>query len=146
MSRNTDLAKIHIGASQLGMIDGVDDTAYRDMLWSVARTRSAGSLDSHGRMKVLAHLRACGWSPRHKGTRTQGSAQSRKVRSLWLTLRDAGVLGDASERALRKWASNQLHGDESDTVAAPIELLSSGQLRLLIEHLKAWLDRLNLSH
>lgn len=142
-SRNADLAKIHIGAVQLGMIDGPDDSAYRDMLWAVARTRSAAELDAHGRARVLQHLRRCGWRATYQ-RKSRGSAQSRLVRSLWLRLRDAGVLGDASERSLRKWASGQLHGDESDAVAAPIELLTPAQLRQLIESLKAWLARLGI--
>lgn len=55
--RTRELAKIHIAAKQLGM----DDAAYRDMLWTVARVRSAKELDAAGRARVLDHLKACGF-------------------------------------------------------------------------------------
>lgn len=55
--RNRELAMIHIAAKELGM----DDDAYRDMLWAVARVRSAGDLDYAGRQRVIEHLRSCGF-------------------------------------------------------------------------------------
>lgn len=54
--RARDLAAIHATVKQLGM----DDDTYRDMLWTVARVRSAGDLDFAGRKRVLDHLRAIG--------------------------------------------------------------------------------------
>lgn len=55
--RRRDMAAIHIAAKQLGM----DDGTYRDMLWSVARVRSAADLDFTGLQRVRAHLKACGF-------------------------------------------------------------------------------------
>ncbi|HYW03575.1 MAG TPA: regulatory protein GemA [Gammaproteobacteria bacterium] len=69
-SRRRDLAKIHLAAKQLGM----DDETYRDMLWTVARVRSAGDLDQHGRRAVLEHLRAVGWAPSARSKRPRVSA------------------------------------------------------------------------
>lgn len=63
--RRRELAKIHIGAKELGM----DDDAYRDMLFTVARVRSAADLDAAGRHEVLDHLKACGFKPK-RGKRT----------------------------------------------------------------------------
>ena len=62
MSRRSDLATIHIGAKKLGLIaaDG-DKSLYQDMLWAIARVRSAADLDEHGRRQVLAHLRKSGF-------------------------------------------------------------------------------------
>lgn len=60
--RNGALAQIHIAKAQLGL----DDDTYRDMLWAVARVRSAADLDHAGRDKVLAHLRASGFKPKTK--------------------------------------------------------------------------------
>lgn len=57
--RNNGLAQIHIAKAQLGL----DDETYRDMLWAVARVRSAKDLDHAGRAKVLAHLKRSGWKP-----------------------------------------------------------------------------------
>ncbi len=55
--RKRELAMIHVAKSQLGL----DDDAYRDMLWTVARVRSAADLDWAGRKKVLDHLKAKGF-------------------------------------------------------------------------------------
>ncbi|WP_111745579.1 phage protein GemA/Gp16 family protein, partial [Salinisphaera orenii] len=42
----------------------LDDAAYREMLWTVARVRSAADLDGYGRRAVLDHLKSRGWQPR----------------------------------------------------------------------------------
>ena len=60
--RQAELAKIHIAAKQLGL----DDDAYRAMLWTVARVRSAGDLDQAGRSTVLDHLKSRGFEARHR--------------------------------------------------------------------------------
>lgn len=54
--RNNQIAQIHIARQQLGM----DEETYRDMLWTVARVRSAARLDWAGRKKVIDHLVKCG--------------------------------------------------------------------------------------
>jgi phage gp16-like protein len=61
-TRNNELAQIHIARQQLGM----DDDAYRDVLWTVARVRSAADLDWSGRKRVLDHLKACGFKVKPK--------------------------------------------------------------------------------
>lgn len=58
--RRAELAKIHIAAKQLGL----DRDAYEDMLWAVARVRSAADLDEPGRRRVLDHLKAVGFKAR----------------------------------------------------------------------------------
>lgn len=55
--RNRELAQIHIAQAQLGL----DDDVYRDMLFTIARVRSAADLDYAGRKAVLAHLRSRGF-------------------------------------------------------------------------------------
>ena len=46
--RNADLAKIHIAKKQLAM----EDEAYRDLLFSIGRVRSAADLDFAGRKRT----------------------------------------------------------------------------------------------
>lgn len=72
--RRKDLATIHMAATQLGMdtADKNEDSAYRSMLWTVARVRSSAALDHAGRKKVIDHLKACGWKP------AQGNANKGK--------------------------------------------------------------------
>lgn len=60
--RKAELAKIHIAKKALGL----DDDMYRDMLFSVARVRSAGDLDHAGRKAVLEHLKGLGFKPQKK--------------------------------------------------------------------------------
>lgn len=57
MSRNSDLAKIHIAKKQLGM----DDETYRVMLRLHGSVDSSKDLDPAGAAKVLAHLNRCGF-------------------------------------------------------------------------------------
>ncbi len=57
--RGRELALIHVARKELGL----DDDLYRDMLWVVARVRSAGDLDQAGRRAVIDHLKRCGFRP-----------------------------------------------------------------------------------
>lgn len=66
--RNNALAQIHIAKAQLGL----DDETYRAMLWGQARVKSAAQLDHAGRERVLAHMRACGFSARPPVAPTPG--------------------------------------------------------------------------
>lgn len=52
-ARNAELAAIHIAKAEANMAD----ESYRDMLWTLARVRSAADLDYAGRHRVLDHLR-----------------------------------------------------------------------------------------
>lgn len=60
--RNRELAAIHIAKAQLGL----DRATYEDMLWTVARVRSAADLDFAGRKQVLDHLQAQGFQSRRR--------------------------------------------------------------------------------
>lgn len=86
--RNNDLAQIHIAKKQLGM----DDDTYRDMLWAVARVRSAKQLDHAGRAKVLDHLKRCGFTgvsasrPKRPTPAPEVAAMCRKVRAQLIAL------------------------------------------------------------
>lgn len=86
--RNNDLAQIHIAKKQLGM----DDDAYRDMLFAVARVRSAKQLDHAGRAKVLDHLKRCGFRgadaarPKRPTPAPEVVAMCRKVRAQLIAL------------------------------------------------------------
>lgn len=86
--RNNDLALIHIAKKQLGL----DDDAYRDMLWAVARVRSAKNLDHAGRAKVLDHLKRCGFKganpkrPKRPTPAPAVAAMCKKVRAQLIAL------------------------------------------------------------
>lgn len=110
----------------------MEDDTYRDMLWSVARVRSAGDLDHAGRKAVLDHLKACGFNRR---TPTAADPTSKKIRALWLRLKAGGALRDPSEKALASYVERQ-------TGVKALQWLSSDQASTVIESLKAWGRRL----
>lgn len=64
--KRRELAMIHIAAKQLSMDPSDKDPAseYRQMLYAVARVRSAADLDYAGRKRVIDHLKACGFQSR----------------------------------------------------------------------------------
>lgn len=147
--RNVELAKIHMGAAALGMITKADDSAYRDMLWSVARVRSAGELDAGGRAKVIEHLQGCGWKDNRSPARRRAPAtttlQAEKIRHLWQLLHQAGAVKDGSERALRAYTQHQSkpYHPKRFGYSAP-ELLPAPVAQRVIEHLKHWCRRLGI--
>lgn len=55
--RKRELATIHVAKKQLGL----DDATYRDILWTVARVKSAAELDSQGRGRLIKHLQERGF-------------------------------------------------------------------------------------
>lgn len=134
--RKRELAHIHIAKQQLGM----DDDTYRQMLWTVARVKSAGDLDWKGRKDVLDHLKSKGFkvkpSKNAKTTRPLASdEQSKKIRALWLDLHTAGAVRDPSEKALATYVKRM-------SKVGALQWLSSAQASAVIESLKAWMDRL----
>lgn len=142
--RNIELAKIHMAAASLGMIQLGDDSAYRDMLWSVARVRSAKDLDNAGRDKVLAYLRNCGWVDSKPFVRRARGAkpQVELIRSLWAALGDAGKLESPTDSGLRAYVKKQSVSYHPQKIGydAP-ELLPPMVAQRVIEHLKHWCRR-----
>ena len=61
-TRRRELATIHLGAKAIGM----ERDAYEDLLFTIARVRSAAQLDSAGRKRVIEHMRKCGFKAVHK--------------------------------------------------------------------------------
>lgn len=107
-SRGRDLALIHIAAQQLGL----DRGTYEDMLFAVARVRSAADLDFAGRQAVLAHLKSRGFRPargRRAGSEwawiDQAAPERRGLlRKILMQLKSAGrakAYGDALARKMQ---------------------------------------------
>jgi phage gp16-like protein len=132
--RRRELAQIHIAKQQLGMAE----ETYRDLLWTIGRVDSAANLDWSGRKQLLDHLKKCGFKPRppkRSGERElEESAQAKMVRGLWLELHGAGVVKDASERALNRWVKRMTGVDS-------LRWLQPAQMNMVIEALKKWNDR-----
>lgn len=134
--RERELAMIHLAKKDLGL----DDETYREMLWTVARVRSAKDLDITGRRHVLEHLKSRGWKHRPPRRAQPGAArmaddpQSRMIRGLWIELAAVGLVRDRSERALAAFVARQTGVDR-------LEWLNVYQASQVIEALKLWLTR-----
>lgn len=142
--RSTELAKIHIAAEQLGLRRVGDDSAYRDMLWTIGRVRSAADLDAGGRQAVLAHLRRCGFADaqsNRRGRYAKGS-QPALIRWLWTRLHEEGAVRVNSDRALHHYIGQHSGLAAGDCVReiAP-QHLDERDANKVIEQLKLWLRR-----
>lgn len=136
-TRSADLAMIHIAKKALGL----DDETYRSMLFTVAHVNSSKELDYAGRLKILTHLKACGWKQKPPVKAKQksplaGEPQQKMIRGLWLELHSKGIVLDPSEKAISRFINNQ-------TRIERIEWISTSQASSIIERLKSWLDRAN---
>jgi phage gp16-like protein len=141
--RSTELAKIHIGAEQIGLRRHGDDSAYRDMLWSIARVRSAKDLDAGGRQAVLKHLRNCGFtdhSPKAGTERYKRGTPAALIRWLWTDLANKGIVQDRSDRALRRYIAKHAGlGNPKGVIEIAPQHLDRADANQVIEQLKRWL-------
>jgi phage gp16-like protein len=134
-TRNSQLARIHVGAKQLGLSDDV----YRDFLERVSGKRSAGDLDAAERARVLDEMdrlgfkRTAGKGP--KRTSQPDSPQVRFCRGLWVEIKHLGGLHDPSERALQKFAKRITGVDN-------LSWMRPSDLNKVIQGLLAWRARL----
>lgn len=130
-----NIAAEQLGWKQLGCWDGIK--------------RQHGGADSLTKMdldqlnNILKHARSCGWKIRH--SRGQGrhsralnqEAQARKLRALWLSMWEHGMIRDPGETALCSWASNS----RSPNVTALLPAFTVEMLGAAIERLKQWRKR-----
>lgn len=157
--RNSGLAQIHIAKKDLAM---ADDT-YRQILWAVARVKSAKDLDHAGRQKVLDHFKSCGWKPAPPRNAAPGGKTRRgdqgplpmprpavqrsaddqaderwmKARKLWHLLAANGTVQLDTDAALMAFVTRQTRCDAW-------RFLNSHQVNHLIEGLKKWCARVDI--
>lgn len=127
-SRTKELAAIHVAKKDLGL----SDDEYRDILFVVARVRSASDLDAAGRARVLDHFRSRGALGGRQRKRDDGDPMLSKLRALWAALADAGKVNNPD--GLNAWVQRQAG------VSRP-QWLNSRQMSMCIEALKKWLAR-----
>lgn len=146
--RSIELGWIHRAAADLGLRKTGDDAAYRDMLFAVARVRSAADLDQGGRRAVLDHLRQLGWvsKPRRPGGVPRRRGQAGFIQMLWIRIYQAGGVTDGSEGALRAYVRRQSASFHPQGVGydSP-ELLPDDVAARVIESMKRWAKRLGVS-
>lgn len=128
--RRAELAKIHIGASQLL----ADEEAYRDMLEAIAGSRSAGALDAAGRRKVIEHLQACGatFRPKPSPAKWPRPRPEAEIGDLLAKI-DALCINHPGGRKPREWAEGILQQMTKHPHRAPLEWATPGQLHKLVQ-------------
>ena len=125
---------IHIAKAQLKL----DDGTYRHLLTEQTGKDSCSKMDKSELVVVFEHLKTLGFKT--KPAKSAGKvaqaddAQSRKIRSLWLTLHDLGAVRNASERALAKYVERQ-------TGKSALQFISTEDASRVIETLKKWQQR-----
>lgn len=149
MSRNPELAKIHIAKKDLGLDEDIYRTIIRDI--GKAKSGSAADLSALGRSKVLEHFKARGWKPKSKVKSTNKGAgrvkpnglasdsEIRLIRHLWLRLHTLGIVRDSSETALRRWlkaATRRYHPQNAGY--EDVNFLGVDAAAGVIEQLKKW--------
>lgn len=124
------IGMIHMAKSRLGM----DDTTYREFLTAVIGRGSLRGSTSGEQWRVMEELKRRGFVPRSTGRTTAAadSPQARKIRSLWLTMADCGIVRDRSEKALENYVRR--------ITGVRLGQATVKQCQTVIETLKAWLD------
>lgn len=108
--RRALIAKVHIGAKELGLAGD----SYRDLLFGVTGKDSAGDCSDAELGGVLDRLKALGWKPAQPKGRGPGGSRpadhpgALKARAMWISLYQLGAINDASEAGLEAFARRQL--------------------------------------
>lgn len=127
---------IHVARRELR----IDEDTYRLMLAGMKGLDGATStadLSVPNLLLVLEQLKQKGFKvrPNKKAKRPLADdEQSKKIRALWLTLHDMGVIRDPSEEALAKYVLRM-------TRVAALQWLTAAQASQVIENLKQWMGR-----
>jgi phage gp16-like protein len=139
--RNKMIKIIQVGIRKLGLAE----YEYRTIYEAATGKNSLREMTPREMSRVLAEFGRLGFSSAgpERGeppARAAGSAtlcrtpQARKIRSLWLTLRDLGALRDARESALLSYVK-RLTGTER------MEWCTPPRLQYVAETLKSWIER-----
>lgn len=126
---------IHIGKCQLNL----DEDTYRHMLTEITKKDSTKKMSKSELVAVFEHLKSIGFKTapaKSAGKLSQADdAQSRKIRSLWITLHELGAVRNSSEMALAKYVERQ-------TGKSALQFISTVDASRVIESLKQWQQRI----
>lgn len=125
------MAMIRVARAQLGM----DEEAYRNLLFDTLGKRSLEGSTAKEQWRVVEELKTRGFQPRpfHKGKKLVSDPQAKKIRALWLTMADCGIVRDRSEKALASCMRR--------FTGRTLEDASIKQCQAMIEILKKWFER-----
>ncbi|PID59336.1 GemA protein [candidate division KSB3 bacterium] len=124
-----EYAKINIACKELG----IDK---KDLLADMFGLESSKQLTRTQTFKLLEHLKRLGFKPK-RGKKTSPSytnGQMRKIVALWITLAQAGVVKNSSDRALQAYIKRMTKKDN-------LAWCDGKDLSIVIESLKRWATR-----
>ena len=126
---------------------GIKDLGLKDYEYRAIYERVTGksSISGDGKQKgmnnkelgrVIEALKLEGFKlkAKHKGVVLCKSPQARRIRSLWLELKELGELRDSSEETLLKFVSKHTYMEKMEDAA-------DSQLQHVIEIMKRWVAR-----
>ncbi|MEW5687212.1 MAG: regulatory protein GemA [Pseudomonadota bacterium] len=133
--RRAMLAKVHLGAKELGL----DDDARRDVMARVTGGKRSSAECTDAQLDlVLTEFRRLGWAPRSKAAgdrpRPAASPFAGKAKAMWTSLWNLGAVRSADARALEAFGRRQLGVDR-------LAWADQSQGYRLIEALKAMAER-----
>lgn len=144
MSKRALIAQIHIAKKELAL----DDDTYRALLKSATGKTSCSDMTVPDLHKAIHAFKERGFKVRpgkktgptsrkriktKHGTEIGGPTQGDKIRALWLTMADDGIVRDRSEEALRNYIRRQTRNQFS----AP-QFCDEYSASQVIEALKKW--------
>lgn len=144
MTKRALIAQIHIAKKDLGL----DDDTYRHALKAATGKTSAGDMTVPELHKAIAAFKERGFKVRpgkktgpksraytktKHGTEIGGPTQGDKIRALWLSMADDGIVRDRSEEALRNYIRKQTKGEYSAPQFCDADTASN-----IIERMKRW--------
>lgn len=135
-ARQPVIAKLHVAKRELGL----DDETFRDVMGRVTGKRSMRDMSVDELTACVAEFRAHGFTPKRKAGRGRKPSygESRylpKIRALWLSAYELGIVRDKADEAMQAFIKRQTgldstrwlnHAEDADKV---------------IEALKAWMAR-----
>ena len=142
------IAKVKIGQKALGW----GDDLYRDILEARYDKRSATKLSYAQLDDLLGHMKDSGFKPTSAKSRSQGanprgarpaaqSAHARKIRALWLSAWNLGVIDTPGEAALNAFVKRQTTAWNGGQGGDDLRFLTPLASDKVIEALKAMMTR-----
>jgi phage gp16-like protein len=129
--RNNLLAKVHIGKKALGL----DDETYRDLLERETGFRSSKDCSTAQLRVVVGHLSKQGFKPVQKAFDGPAGRSLAKIRALWISGWNLGVVRDPSDAAMEAFVFRQTG------IAKAQWLKGASDGAKVIDGLNAWLKR-----
>lgn len=132
MDRNSLVKLIHVAKRDRRL----DDDTYRQLLDNYTGLSSTKDMSVKQLEDVMEALYKLGFRTTFKkpGKITATDEQSKKIRSLWLEMVEAGFIRDSSERAINAYVHRI-------TGVGRLEWLGTDQASRVIETLKKWQKR-----